>query len=60
MTFEIIQDATGGHTMVLGNAFKVGTDLPFINLTTNANLRDFMSCVCSGTNFYVVGFIKGF
>jgi hypothetical protein len=60
VTFEIIQDATGGRTMVLGNAFKVGTDLPFVNLTTNANLRDFMTCICSGTNFYVVGLIKGF
>jgi hypothetical protein len=60
MIFEIIQDPVGGHTMTLGNAFKLGTDLPFINLTTNANLRDFLTCVYSGTNFYVVGFVKGY
>jgi hypothetical protein len=60
MTFEIIQDATGGRTMTFGSAYKFGTDLPVVNLSTNANLRDFITCVCSGTNFYVVGFIKGF
>jgi hypothetical protein len=60
MIFEIIQDSAGGHTMTLGSAFKLGTDIPFVNLTTNANLRDFMTCVTSGTNFYVVGFVKGY
>ncbi|HWY77186.1 MAG TPA: hypothetical protein VN281_16305 [Verrucomicrobiae bacterium] len=60
VTFEIIQDATGGRTMTFGNAYKFGTDLPVVNLSTNAGLRDFITCVCSGTNFYVVGFIKGF
>jgi hypothetical protein len=60
MVFEIIQDATGGRTMVLGNAFKLGTDIPMVNLTTNAGHRDFLTCVCSGTNFYILGFIKGY
>jgi hypothetical protein len=60
MVFEIIQDATGGRTMVLGNAFKLGTDIPMVNLTTNAGRRDFLTCVCSGTNFYILGFIKGY
>jgi len=60
LVFELIQDSLGGRTMAFGNAFKLGTDLPVINLTTNANGRDFMSCIASGTNFFVVGFIKGF
>jgi len=60
ITFEIIQDAAGGRTMTFGNAFKFGTDLPVVNLSTNAGLRDFITCICSGTNFYAVGFIKGF
>lgn len=60
LLLEIVQDTTGGRTMTFGSAFKLGTDLPVINLTTNAGLRDFITCVCSGTNFYVVGFMKGF
>jgi hypothetical protein len=60
MVFEIIQDATGGRTMALGNAFRLGTDIPMVNLTTNANRRDFLTCVCSGTNFYILGLIKGY
>ena len=60
IVFEIIQDSAGGRTMTFGSAFKFGADIPVINLTTNAGQRDFISCVCSGTNFYVVGFVKGF
>ena len=60
LMFEIIQDGTGGRTMVLDNAFKFGLDIPMVNLTTNASLRDFLTCVCSGTNFYVVGLVKGY
>src|SRR5262249_12794373 len=58
--FEIIHDSVGGRTMTLGSAFRLGTDLQFVNLTTNANVRDFISCVYSGTNFYVVGLVKGY
>lgn len=60
LLFELIQDGVGGRTMALGNAFRLGLDLPVINLTTNANGRDFITCLASGTNFYVTGFIKGF
>ena len=60
MIFEIIQDNTGGWTMALGGAFKLGADISMVNLTTNANRRDFVTCVSSGTNFYVVGFVKGY
>jgi len=60
LLFEIIQDASGGRTMSFGSAYRFGTDLPVVNLTTNSNLRDFITCVCSGTNCYVVGFMKGF
>ncbi len=60
MIFEIIQDDAGGRTMTLGGAFKLGTDISMVNLTTNANRRDFLTCVSSGTNFYVVGFLKGY
>jgi hypothetical protein len=60
MMFEVIQDAGGGRAMSFGNAFKFGTDLPVVNLSTNAGLRDFITTICSGTNFYVVGFVKGF
>jgi hypothetical protein len=60
LIFEIIQDATGGRTMALGSAFKLGTDLPLVFLTTNANRRDFLTCVNSGTNVFVVGFVKGY
>jgi hypothetical protein len=60
MVFEIVQDAAGGRTMVLGNAFKLGTDIPMVNLTTNAGRRDYLTCVCSGTNFYILGLVKGY
>jgi len=60
MLFEVVQDAVGGRTISLAGAFKLGQDLPVLNLTTNANARDFITCVCSGTNFYVLGFIKGY
>jgi hypothetical protein len=60
LMFEIIQDATGGRTMTLGSAFKLSTDIPFVNLSTNANGRDFLTCVRSGTNFYVLGLVKGY
>jgi hypothetical protein len=60
MVFEIIQDATGGRTLFLGNAFRLGTDISMVNLTTNANRRDFLTCVCSGTNFYILGSVKGY
>lgn len=60
LLFEIVQDAAGGHTMTLGSAFKLGLDIPMVNLTTNGYRRDFMTCVFSGTNFYVVGFVKGY
>lgn len=57
---ELIQDATGIRTMVLDSAFKLGADIPTIVLTTNAGQRDFLTAVCNGTNWYVVGFIRGF
>ena len=60
LIFEIIQDATGGRAMVLGTAYKLGSDLPLLFLTTNGNRRDFLTCVNSGTNVYVVGFVKGY
>lgn len=60
MIFEFIQDTNGGHTMSLGGAFKLGTDVSMVNLSTNAGRRDFLTCVSSGTNFYVVGFVKGY
>jgi hypothetical protein len=60
LVFELIQDNAGGRTVALANLFKLSADLPAVNLTTNANGRDFMTCIASGTNFYVVGFIKGF
>jgi len=60
MVFEFVQDAAGGRTMVLGNAFKLGTDIPMVNLTTNAGRRDYLTCVCSGTNFYILGLVKGY
>ena len=60
LLFEIAQDAAGSRTMALDSAFRLGTDIPMVNLSTNANARDFLTCVCSGTNFYVVGFVRGY
>jgi hypothetical protein len=60
LIFEIIQDNVGSRTLTLGNAFRLGTDIFMVNLSTNANRRDFVTCVCSGTNFFVVGFVRGY
>ncbi len=60
IVFEVIQDATGGRTLTLGSAFRLGTDISAVNLTPTANRRDFLTGVYSGTNFYVLGLVKGY
>ena len=60
ITWELIQDETGIRTMIFGSAFKFGSDVPVAVLTTNGGKRDFLTAVCNGTDWYVVGFIRGF
>ena len=58
--WELIQDTDGIRTLALGSAFKLGTDVPVVVLTTNGSKRDFLTALCDGSNWYVTGFIRGF
>ncbi len=56
------QDATGSRTITLGSAFRFGTDLIAITLTTTANKADYMGAVYNSTDskWDVVAFMKGY
>lgn len=56
------QDATGGRTITLGSAFRLGTDITAVTLTADANAIDYMTAVYSSvdTKWDVVGFIRGY
>jgi len=42
VTFEVIQDATGGRTLSYGTAYAFGSSIPQPVLTTTALKRDFL------------------
>lgn len=62
LSWEIIQDGTGGRTLALDTKFAFGTDISSITLTTTASKRDFLTVIYnSGTDlFYVRAFVKGY
>ena len=58
--WELVQDTDGIRTLALGSAFKLGSDVPVVVLTTNGGKRDFLTALCDGSTWYVVGFIRGY
>lgn len=62
VVWEILQDATGSRVMTLGSAFRLGTDLPSITLTTTASKRDYLGAIYDSTaaKWDVVFFMKGY
>lgn len=57
---EFIQDAVGGRVLYLDSAYKFGTDITGLILTTNASKRDFVTFYNNGTNWYCRGFTRGY
>lgn len=63
LTWEIIQDATGGRTITTyGTVFAFGTDIPSVTLTTAASKRDFLGGIynAAANKIYVVSLVKGY
>lgn len=62
ITWELIQDGTGGRTIALDTKFALGTDIASVVLTTTASKRDFLTVVynSSADKFFVRGFVKGY
>lgn len=60
--WRIKQDGTGSRLITLGSAFRLGTDLPTITLTTTINLTDYLGAVYNATDakWDVIAFTKGF
>lgn len=56
------QDGTGSRTISLGAAFRFGTDITGVTLSTAASKTDFMGAVYNGTDskWDVVAFVKGY
>jgi len=56
------QDGTGNRTISFGTAWKFGTDLTFIALSTSAGSVDYIGAIYSGTSstWNVVAFMRGF
>lgn len=47
--WEITQDATGGRTLTLGSAFKLGSDVASATLSTAPGARDFFGAIYNST-----------
>ena len=47
LQFEIVQDGTGGHALVLSSAFHFGVTLPSYTVTPTANKRDLLGAIYS-------------
>lgn len=62
VVWEFIQDATGSRTITLASAFRLGTDITAVTLTTTANKRDYMGAIycAAASKWDVVAFVKGF
>jgi hypothetical protein len=60
--FEIIQDATGSRTLVLGSKFSTGTDIPVVTLSLTPTKRDFLLVTYNLTvdKFFVIAFVRGY
>ncbi|HMH70096.1 MAG TPA: hypothetical protein VK502_01760 [Candidatus Saccharimonadales bacterium] len=62
VTWEVIQDGVGSHTLTLDAIFALGTDISTITLSTAAGARDFLGAVynATATKWYVIAFVKGY
>ncbi len=60
--WRFTQDGTGSRTITLNAAFRTGTDIPTITLTTTLNKTDYMGAIYNAatSTWDVVSFIKGF
>ena len=60
--WEFIQDGTGGRMITLGPAFRFGTDISAITLSSPPNKRDFMGAIYNGEEdcWYVIAYIRGY
>lgn len=60
--FAIRQDGTGNHTLVLDTAYRLGTDIPAVTLSTAANKTDYLGCRYNSADskWDVIAFVKGY
>jgi len=60
--WRIKQDATGSRTLAFGAAFRFGTDITGITLTTTASKTDYIGAVYNGTDskWDIIAFVKGY
>jgi hypothetical protein len=60
--WRIKQDATGGWVISFGTAFRFGTDIPSVTLTTTPLKTDYMGAVYNETDskWDVLAFTKGY
>ena len=61
VSWELIQDGSGGHTISLGNKFVTGSDFN-VQLNQTASKRDFMTAMYNNATdkWYVLGFVRGY
>lgn len=60
--FAIRQDATGNRTLALDTAYRLGTDIASVTLSTAANKTDYLGVVYNGADskWDVIAFVKGY
>lgn len=62
LTWEVIQDATGGWTLTFDTLFAFGAEIPGVALTAVASKRDFIGGIyCSTPNLiYITSLARGY
>jgi len=61
ITIRITQDATGSRAITLGSNWKLGADIPSVDLSTGANSVDYLGAICrDGTVWDIVSLVKGY
>lgn len=60
--WEFIQDSGGNRVLTLASAFRLGTDITAVTLTTTGSKRDYMGAIycAAAAKWDVVAFVKGF
>lgn len=60
--FVIRQDGTGNRTIALDTAYRLGTDISSVTLSTGANKTDYLGVYYNGTDskWDVIAFTKGY
>jgi len=60
--FAIRQDATGSRTISLDTAYRLGTDITAVTLSTAANKTDYLGVRYNGTDakWDVIAFVRGY